>query len=115
MQQLRAARTARRGKQRKERVCTSFLSPSCRVGVELEAEWGLRPEALPAWAHWEDIPLQNGSSSEGEDEGSDRARQAEAAHNEIQSLPTSARNLQTAVVQGSLLYAAELWWNGRRI
>ena len=45
--------------------------------MELEAERGLRPEARPgqqpsACAHWEDIPLQNGSDSEGEDEGSDR-------------------------------------------
>ena len=48
-----------------------------RVDVELEAECGLRPEALPgkqpsACVHREDIPLQSGSDSEGEDEGSDR-------------------------------------------
>ena len=44
--------------------------------MELEAERGLRPVARPgkqpsACAHWEDIPLQNGSDSESEDEVSD--------------------------------------------
>ena len=76
MQQLRAARAVKKRKA-EERKSLYFIPESIlqRVDVELEAERGLRPDALSgkqpsACAHWEDIPLQDGSDSEGEDEGS---------------------------------------------
>ena len=47
-----------------------------------------------------------------------RARKAEARIRRLVTAhgvpPASARDLQSAVVQGTLLYAAELTWNGRR-
>ena len=47
-----------------------------------------------------------------------KARQAEARLRRIVSKygvpPTSTRNLQMAVVQGTMLYGAELTWNGKK-
>lgn len=47
-----------------------------------------------------------------------RARRAEARVQRITTKngvpPASARNLQMAIAQGTLPYAAELTWNGRR-
>ena len=46
-----------------------------------------------------------------------KARQAEAQLRQIVNkygLPASARNLQMAIVQGTMLYAAELPWSGKR-
>ena len=47
-----------------------------------------------------------------------RARQAEAQLRRVVSKygvpPASTRNLQSAIVQGTMLYAAELTWNGKR-
>ena len=78
MQHMRAARAVKKRKA-DERTSLHFIHAPVlkRIDMELEAGRGSRPEALPgkqpsACAHWEDIPLQNGSNSEGEDEGSDR-------------------------------------------
>ena len=47
-----------------------------------------------------------------------RARQAEARLRRIIGKygvpPAAARNLQTAIVQGTMLYAAELTWRGQK-
>lgn len=47
-----------------------------------------------------------------------KARQAEAALRHIASKygvpPASTRNLQSAIVQGTMLYGAELTWNGKK-
>ena len=45
-----------------------------------------------------------------------RARQAEARARRLvnkNGIPLTARNLQTAIIQGTMLYAAELIWRGK--
>lgn len=47
-----------------------------------------------------------------------RARQAEARVRRLvnkNGIPLTARNLQTAIIQGTMLYAAELIWRGKKM
>ena len=106
MQQLRAARAVKKRKA-EERKSLYFIPESTlqRVDVGLEAECGLRPEALPGkqpsvCAHWEDIPLQNGLDSEGEDEGSDWEEDIEVTDGEEEDLPSDGTAFD-ALLSGS--------------
>ena len=73
------------------------------------------PEATPWLAIWLDSTL---SLPENRRRRIAKTHQAEARLrrivNKYGAPPAAARNLQTAIVQGTMLYAAEFTWNGQK-
>ena len=112
----RATRFASRRRRRRQSFFAQAQAPSMPEGIRVGGQVvHFAPEATKWLSIWLDSAL---TLRENRRRRIGRTRQAEARIGRIVNQygvpPASARNLQMSLVQGTMLYAAELTWSGQK-